>query len=148
MRLKRRGLLKGYIRVPEVSQDGRNHLHILCRGKYIDHALIKYFWSQIHLSTIVDIRLVQFYRTPKAVASYMAKYMCKEMAGRYSWSWEWVWRGFAGHWTIYKQWWWKFVHVEGKNTFQNCIIGWDMCLKGMYKPDFAHMKEMLAPQTR
>jgi len=135
MRMVRRGLLKGYIKVPEQSEDGRKHLHVLFRGSYVEQALIKAWWSQIHNSDIVDIRLVKTYGNNKAIASYMAKYMSKELAGRYSWSWGWVWRGFCKDWTLYKKYWWTCVYAEGKNTFGNCIVGWNMWLKGAWEPD-------------
>lgn len=145
MRLIRRGLMQGYIKVPEVSSGGRNHLHVLFRGSYIEQQLIKSMWTDIHHSSIVDIRIVSPRRHPRALASYMAKYMSKELAGRYSWSWGWVWRGFCRDWTIYKRWWWQFVHVDGRNTFRNCIIGWDMALAGVLKLDFSGMSLMLSP---
>jgi len=145
MRLLRRGLIKGYIKVPERAEYGRQHLHILFRGSCIEHQLIKAMWQQIHQSEIVDIRLVSPRRHPKALASYMAKYMSKELAGRYSWSWGWVWRGFCRDWTTYKRWWWQFVHVEDKNSFTNCIIGWDLCLAGVITLDFRNMELMLSP---
>lgn len=143
MRLLRRGLVKGYIKVPEISEDGRRHLHILYRGSYIEHALIKHYWNQIHHSSIVDIRLVSPRRSPRALACYMAKYMTKQLAGRYSWSWGWVWRGFCRDWLTYKQWWWKFIHQEGINTFKNCILGWDMCMSGAISLNFPMMAAFL-----
>jgi len=140
MRMVRRGLLQGYIKVPEQTDDGRMHLHVLFRGSFIEQSLIKHWWSQIHQSDIVDIRLVKTYGKPRKIASYMAKYMSKELAGRYSWSWGWVWRGFCRDWTLYKKWWWQCVHVEGKNSFSNCIAGWDMWLKGVWQPDLDLMR--------
>lgn len=147
MRMVRRGLLQGYIRVPERGQNFRDHLHILFRGSYIDQALIKHWWSQIHNSDIVDIRLVRTYGSPRKIAAYMAKYMSKESSGRYSWSWGWVWRGFVKDWTLYKRWWWKTIHVEGKNSFRNCIAGWDMWLKGVWQPDLDLMQLQLSAVT-
>lgn len=140
MRMVRRGLLKGYIKVPEQSSDGRKHLHVLFRGSYIEQSLIKHWWSEIHQSSIVDIRALNCYGKPRAIASYMAKYMSKELAGRYSWSWQWVWRGFCKDWSLYKRWWWKCVHVEGKNSFSNCIAGWNLWLKGLWQPDLELMQ--------
>lgn len=140
MRLLRRGLITGYIKVPEESEDGRQHLHILFRGQYVAQALISHWWSQIHQSEIVDIRALKAYGSKKRIASYMAKYMTKELAGRYSWSWGWVWRGFCQDWQLYKRWWWKCVYVEGKNSFSNCITGWDMWLKGVWQPDTSVMR--------
>ena len=130
MRMVRRGLLKGYIKVPETTADGRKHLHVLFRGSYIEQLLIRKWWSEIHNSSIVDIRILKIGRAPRRVASYMAKYMSKEMAGRYSWSWGWVWRGFCKDWALYKRWWWNTKYVEGVTTFHNMIAGWNLWLVG------------------
>lgn len=143
MRLLRRGLISGYIKVPETTESGMVHLHILFRGKYISQAVISYWWEQIHQSPVVDIRLLKAYGNNKRIASYMAKYMSKELSGRYSWSWGWVWRGFCRDWQLYKRWWWKTVHVEGKNSFSNCITGWNMWLKGVWQPDLVLMRLQL-----
>jgi len=145
MRLKRRGLIEGYIKVPEPTKEGGLHLHILFRGSYISQRLISKWWGEIHKSTIVDIRFVKLNRGKHKVAGYMAKYMSKESAGRYSWSWGWVWRGFCRHWVIYKKYWWKHFNVEGKTTFRNCLIGWQMWLHGLYSFDIAGMEEDLPP---
>lgn len=139
MRLKRRGLTVNYIKVPEYGEDGRRHLHILYRGSYIEQQLIKSMWSEIHQSSIVDIRLVRVGSRPGRVAAYLAKYMSKEAAGRYSWSWGWVWKGFCHDWQIYKRWWRNFLDVEGKATFRNCIYGWDCILTGRLVADFKYM---------
>ncbi len=135
MRMVRRGLLAGYIRVPETASDGRKHLHILFRGSYVEQSLIKKWWEEIHQSTIVDIRLVKLGREPRRVANYMAKYMSKESAGRYSWSWGWVWRGFCKDWKEWKRWWRRYYEREGVNSFRNCIVGWDWWLRGIIKID-------------
>lgn len=149
MRLLRRGLVTGYIKVPETGEDGRKHLHILFRGSYIQQQLIKAMWKQIHLSDVVDIRLVKSYGNPKRLASYMAKYMTKELAGRYSWSWGWVWKGFVRDWTIYKKWWSRFMSNGGTKPFRYCITGWDMCLKGALKLNFAVMAaDLRLPDNR
>ena len=75
----------------------------------------------------------------------MAKYMVKESAGRYSWSWGWVWKGFCRDWTLWKKYWWKHFYVEGKTTFMNCIIGWQMWLHGIYVIDIQAMEQDLSP---
>lgn len=139
MRLLRRGLIKGYIKVPETAPDGRQHLHVLFRGSYIEQQLIKRMWESIHRSSIVDIRLVRVGRNPGRVANYMAKYMSKDAAGRYSWSWWWVWPGFCRHWTVYKRWYWLFLDRQGKTTFSNLLFGWDCILRGMLEADFTAM---------
>jgi len=109
MRLKRRGLIQGYIKVPEKSKNGKQHLHVLIRGEYIAQAMLSEWWLEIHKAKIVDIRRVGGKRTKTQMAGYMAKYLSKENAFRYSWSWGWVWRGFCRDWTNLK----KFVRDEG-----------------------------------
>lgn len=143
MRLTRRKLLQGYIKVPEVAADGRKHLHILFRGSYIEQAMIKAMWENIHQSSIVDIRLVRTDKNPKRVAAYMAKYMTKELAGRYAWSWGWVWRGFCRDWTTYKRWYWKFLEIDGVTTFKNLLYGWDCILTGKLVANFPYMSEQV-----
>ena len=145
MRLKRRHLIEGYIKVPELTKGGRLHLHILFRGSYISQSLISKWWEEIHKSKIVDIRFVKLNRGKHKVAGYMAKYMSKESAGRYSWSWGWVWRGFCRHWTIYKRYWWRHFNVEGKTTFRNCLVGWRLWLRGAYIIDVVAMEDDLPP---
>jgi len=98
MRLYRRGLISGYIKVPEYTKKGRKHLHVIYRGKYIDYFLIKQFWQEIHSASIVDIRQVKRLHSNQQIANEMAKYMAKDTAGRYGWSWGWVWRGFCNDW--------------------------------------------------
>jgi len=145
MRLVRRGLISGYIKVPELTKEGRLHLHILYRGSYVSQKLLSVWWSQIHQSQVVDIRMWRPYRGKKPTASYMAKYMSKESAGRYSWSWGWVWRGFAGHWTLYKKWWHTWLETEGKASFKNCLLGWQWWLRGLISLDVANMTLDLPP---
>ncbi len=140
MRLKRRDLIDGYIKIPEKTKDGKHHLHILYRGRYIPHEFLSRMWDEIHKSRIVDIRVVKLKNSKASIANYVAKYMSKESAGRYSWSWGWVWRGFCKHWEIYKKWWWRNVYVEGKNDFSNCLTGWKFWLKGVYQFDVDAMK--------
>lgn len=136
MRLKRRNLLDGYIKVVEQAPDGRKHLHILIRGPFIKQAIIKAMWTDIHQSSIVDIRLVKPRRTPAAMASYMAKYMSKEHAGRYSWSWAWVWRGFVGHWTILKRYVRWCYYDKDVNPMPMVLKLWRFYLKTGKQPDW------------
>lgn len=99
MRLARRGLITGYIKVTERTKAGLLHLHVLFRGSFVAQAYLSQVWKQIHGAEIVDIRKA-YGKT--GVASYLAKYMSK--AGeRYSWSWGWVYRGFSGVWIRAKQ---------------------------------------------
>lgn len=145
MRLQRRKLITGYIKVPEYTVAGRLHYHILFRGSYISQALISSWWGQIHQSPIVDIRAWRPYRGNKATASYMAKYMSKEAAGRYSWSWGWVWRGFCRHWQLWKRYWRDHFEKVGKTSFSNCLVGWRMWLRGVITLDVNAMQLDLPP---
>lgn len=95
MRLRRRRLCSGYVKVKEFTKAGRPHLHVIVRGGYILQSRIAAWWAQIHLSPIVDVRAVQ---RKAGAASYLAKYLGKDPRSRYSWSWDWVWRGFARDW--------------------------------------------------
>lgn len=145
MRAKRRGWIDGYVKIPERTKDGKRHLHILYRGTYIPHDVLSKMWEDIHKSRIVDIRQVKLKKGKYKIASYVAKYMTKETAGRYSWSQGWVWKGFCKHWEIYKKWWWKHVFLEGRNDFSNCLLGWKLWLKGVYHLDVQAMLEDLPP---
>lgn len=145
MRMLRRGLITGYIKVPELTEAGKQHLHVLFRGNFIAQRLLSLWWSEIHQSSVVDIRFVRPYGGKKRVASYMAKYMSKEQAGRYSWSWGWVWRGFCRHWTLYKRYWHQHVERPGRNSFANCLTGWQFWLKGIISVDLEALALDLPP---
>lgn len=144
-RMKRRGLIEGYIKIPERTKNGREHLHILFRGKYIPQKLLSKWWDEIHHSKVVDIRFVKLKGGSHKIANYVSKYMSKDTAGRYSWSWGWVWRGFCKDWDTYRRYWWKWFHVEGKTTFRNCIKGWDFWLRGIYQIDREGLREQWPP---
>ena len=136
MRLKRRNLIKGYVKVPEKSKNGKQHLHVLFRGSYIEQALISHWWQEIHHASVVDIRKMKAGRNRKAIASYMAKYMSKENVYRYSWSWGWVWRGFVKDWARLKK---LVVMFYGQLTAASLPIlikAWHAWLKGLWSPDF------------
>jgi hypothetical protein len=141
MRLLRRGLIKGYIKCPELSKNGKQHLHVLFRGSYIEQALISAWWQEIHKAKIVDVRKLKYNRSPSRIASYMAKYMSKENLYRYSWSWGWVWRGFVRDWQKLK----KLVcyyygHISGLAR-PHLIILWRSWLRGTWKPDFRYIEQ-------
>lgn len=133
MRLLRRNLIEGYMKVPEYNEIGNLiHLHMLFRGSYIHQRLLSYWWKEIHNAPVVYIQKYrQRYRSKASMANYMAKYMTKEFAGRYSWSWGWVWRGFAKHWTWWKQWYNTVIDPFGTN-YQRMITGWKLWLHGFY----------------
>lgn len=141
MRLKRRNLIKGYIKVPELSKNGKQHLHVLFRGSYLEQALISHWWQEIHQAKIIDVRAVKSERSPKALASYMAKYMSKENLYRYSWNWEWVWRGFCNDWKRLKKL-WHYMNESGTfYPFSDCLRWWRLWLKGFWTPDFSIIPE-------
>ena len=99
MRLKRRGLMRDYIKCFEETEAGAEHIHCAFRGSFIEQQFLSHLWQIIHNSPIVDIRQVkQGYKSKRNVASYLAKYMSKEFARRYSWSWGWVYKGFVKTW--------------------------------------------------
>jgi len=95
MRLRRRNLCRGYVRVVEFTKAGLPHYHVIVRGPYVVQWWLSRWWKEIHLSPVVDVRAV--HRTGGA-ASYLVKYLGKDEKSRYSWSWDWVWRGFASSW--------------------------------------------------
>lgn len=99
MRLRRRGLVQDYIRVPEKTSLGQRHDHILFRGSYIEQAYLSHLWREIHNSPVVDIRRVG---GRHRLACYLANYLVKSPAGRYSYSWGWVWKGFVKSWKFLK----------------------------------------------
>lgn len=136
MRLKRRHLIKGYIKVPEFSKNGKQHLHVLFRGSYIEQALISAWWQEIHHAKVVDIRRVNYSKSPRRVASYLAKYMSKENAFRYSWNWDWVWRGFCRDWAHLKR---SIAQMKAMGVhipFPTILMAWRMWLREKWKPDF------------
>ena len=128
MRLKRRGLITGYIKVPERSKSGKQHLHILIRGKYISQAYISQAWQEIHHAKVIDIRRTRA-KSRRALAAYMAKYLSKDSTYRYSWSWEWVWRGFVRDWTDLKR---RVRELDeyGEIDFRRVLL---FCWKSMLK---------------
>lgn len=139
MRLKRRNLIYGYIKVPELSKSGKQHLHVLFRGRYVEQALISDWWQEIHHAKVVDIRRVNSSRSPRCIAGYMAKYMAKALFFRYSWSWGWVWKGFVKDWKKTCRL-WRHLNDLGMNLpFSECLRWWHLWLIGWEKPDFSQL---------
>lgn len=145
MRLKRRGLIEGYIKVPELSKNGKQHIHVLFRGEYIAQAWVSEMWQEIHKAKVIDIREVSRKRGKNGLASYMAKYMAKENLYRYSWSWGWVWRGFVKDWTELK----RRVRVMGDLTsidFMSVLLfSWRLLLKQGGLKGWGVLEEMGLP---
>lgn len=138
MRLRRRGLVQGYIKVPERSKNGKQHLHILFRGSFIDQRLISTWWEEIHHAKVVDIRLVKKSSNPRKIASDMASYMAKDNLFRYSWDWGWVWRGFCRDWKALKRI-AAAMSLDGVIfPFARVLDVWRLCLKAG-KPDLIYI---------
>ena len=129
MRLKRRGLVTAYIKVPELSKNGKQHLHVIVKGTYIQQAAISEMWQEIHKAKIVDIRAIKQRRTRAQLAAYMAKYLAKENFFRYSWSWSWVWKGFVKDWEKLKK---AIRHASEMyhlKFMQSLLFCWHLLLK-------------------
>lgn len=141
MRLKRRNLVTAYIKCPEPSKNGKQHLHIIFKGSYVDQALVSHWWQQIHRAKIIDIRRIYLGTSKKRVASYMAKYMSKNNLYRYSWSWSWVWRGFVKDWTRLKRLWRHFNSSGEYHDFQQLLTWWRWWLKALWQPPFELLPE-------
>jgi len=136
MRLKRRGLIEGYIKVPERSKNGKQHLHVLFRGKYIPQDQLSTWWQELHKAKIVDIRRAGKGRSPRGLAGDMASYMTKQKLYRYSWSWGWVWHGFVKDYQRLKKlyrWVTSDINIQ---DFQSFVRLWRLWLKGFWQPDF------------
>lgn len=126
-RMERRGLIKGYIQVPELTDSGLEHKHILFRGSFVEQALLSTWWKEIHKAGVVDIRkVIPFVKGKKAIANYMAKYMVKASFKRYSWSWGWVWKGFVKDWKWLYRWWY---YSPQHNRFGALLFAWKLWLK-------------------
>jgi len=127
MRLRRRGLVTDYIRCPELTKSGLRHDHIIFRGSYIEQAYLSTLWGRIHHSPVVDIRRVG---GRHRLACYLANYLAKSPAGRYSYSWNWVWKGFARSWKILK----RFSREMGWD-YRELLTIWRECVKLSVKPE-------------
>lgn len=69
-----KGTKLAYLAVFEETKRGEPHLHILMRAPYIPQKWISDRMAELIEAPIVDIRRVS---SPKAVASYVAKYVAK-----------------------------------------------------------------------
>lgn len=127
MRLQRRGMLVDYIRVPEKTKSGLRHDHVVFRGSYIEQVWLSKQWNEIHNSPVVDIRRV---RGARGIANYLANYLAKAPAGRYSYSWGWVWKGFVKSWEDLKKYGW-----EVGASFTEVLTCWRWCVKLKLRPE-------------
>ena len=94
-RLRRRLGRFEYIGVREVAEDGRQHLHLVFRGSYIEQVLISHLWEEIHLSPMVYIEAVNM-KGIHRMGHYLAKYIAKSVFNRYWASYGWVFKGWVG----------------------------------------------------
>jgi len=78
---------------------------------------------------VVDIRRV---RGSHRLACYLANYLAKSPAGRYSYSWGWVWQGFAKSWAFLKRFGW-----ENGYPFKEVLTYWKTCVRLNIKPEEA-----------
>lgn len=101
MRMRRRLSKFEYIGVREIDSRGACHLHILYRGDYVSQKMVSAFWSEIHLSPVVDIRLARGGRA--RLGLYLSKYLCKNVYNRFWCSYGWVFKGWLG-WSKYIKW--------------------------------------------
>jgi len=138
MRMKRRGYIRSYIKVPEYSKNMKQHLHVIIEGDYVTQAYISEQWKEIHHAKIVDIRRVRNGNGKRGLADYMAKYMSKENAERYSWSWSWVWKGFCKDWKLLKRLWHYHNSFAANIPFEKLLLVWKHFLK-QKRPDFLRL---------
>lgn len=96
MRLKRAGLLVGYMKVIEYTKRGRPHIHVIIKGPPIPHWWLEKQWQDLHGSFVWFTK--KRIRGAPAGAGYLAKYLGKDPRARYGWSWTWVWKGFVKDW--------------------------------------------------
>jgi len=129
LRLKRRGLVAGYIQVPEFTKTGLAHKHVIVRGKYIDQAWLGHTWEEIHGAKIVDITRIRDLHGKGRMAAEMTKYMIKENAFRYSWDWTWVWKGFCRDWHDLKQIWRRNNELSPFVPFEKLLKIWRAFLR-------------------
>lgn len=74
--LKRKSIT--FLAVFEAHESGWPHLHILLRGGFIDHRLIRRWWNARFGSYQIDIRLA---KNTRQRASYVSKYVAKAPKG-------------------------------------------------------------------
>jgi hypothetical protein len=89
-RIRRRWKFE-YLAVCERNVSGAKHLHIVFKGNYIPAGWLSAAWASIHGSSIVDVRQVA---KTRGTARYLAKYVGKEIDGRWWASWGWIYRGW------------------------------------------------------
>lgn len=113
MRLRRKGLVNEYLRVPERTpkgwkklpsgkwiyvKGGTRHEHILFLGSYIQQHYLSYLWKKISGDAVVWISKVGL-----KTAQYLAKYASKCPEWRVSNSRSWCRRRLCGEWADWKR---------------------------------------------
>lgn len=147
MRLKRRGLVQGYIKVPELSKNGKQHLHVIIRGKYIAQAYLSEQWQEIHKAKVVGITRVHQGSNKGHLASYLVKYMAKENIFRYSWSWDWVWKGFCRDWWNLKRTWSYWNDMAEPVSFTVLLKIWRIFLRSRSPTKLRLLLAKIAPEA-
>ncbi len=64
-----------YVLIWELTKHGWPHIHIACRGPYIPHAFLKYWWNAFTDAPVVNITQI---KSPRHAARYIAKYFVKD----------------------------------------------------------------------
>jgi hypothetical protein len=90
-RIRRRWAFE-YLCVTETTSGCLLHLHIAFRGGFIPQGWISVNWEQIHGAPIVWVSRM---KEGRGAARYLAKYLGKEVLGRFWSSWGWIYRGWA-----------------------------------------------------
>lgn len=131
-RLRRRGLLKDYIRVLERGpRNGSLHAHLIITGRYIDRMLLVHHWQQLTGQWNVDIRdgtAPQF-----KLASELAGYMAKDPSARLAYSWGWAWPGLAATWSWYLKC-ARMSHQLERVGFGELLENWARCARAGIPP--------------
>lgn len=145
-RLRRRGVLHDYIRVPEYTESGLVHLHVIYRGSYLSQWVLSQQWYALTQSQDCGAKVVYIQRVygKRGIAHYLAKYMGKGdeyLAGNMSWSWGWVWQGFVRDWKY-------LVHAWrcARNGFNEWAhYGWDLPYGALLKQWRWHLQAGIPP---
>lgn len=133
-RLRRFDSSVQYAKVPELTESGLKHLHVLIDSvRYLPQAMLSNWWSEIHGAFVVDIRRAR--ADSRGQASYLVKYLSKQ-GFRYSYSRGWCFPSFVKVWTYLRQT-YGFSHVEAlsasadghRRSLQVILNLWYRCLR-------------------
>jgi hypothetical protein len=136
-RLRRRGLMPGYIKVMETTTSGLLHAHIIMAGGgFLPQAWISKLWLELHGAEVVDIRLIrkragnEWWQGYRSVAGYLAKYMGKDAVARLAYSPKWLWPGLARTWRGC----WRAGAYLGM-PFEKTLAVWTSCCRRGIPPE-------------